>query len=84
MTVMKFHKIENNVPIPDVHSKSKYPWPEMEVGDSVFIKAEEGETPTRLNGIVSSSVRYYGRKTGRKFRTRVFSEENGIRVWRVE
>ena len=81
---MKIHKIENNVPIPDVHSRIKYPWPEMKVGDSVFIKAEKGETPTRLKAIARSSVNYYGSKTGKKFRTRVFSEENGIRVWRRE
>jgi len=81
---VKFHKIENNVPIHDVNSKSKYPWPEMAVGDSVFIEAEKGETPTRLAATVSSSVRYHGRKTGKKFRTRVFSKENGIRVWRVD
>ena len=81
---MKIHKIEKDVPIPDVHSIIKYPWPEMEVGDSVFIKAGKGETPTILKGIARSSANYYGRKTGKKFRTRVFSEENGIRAWRLE
>ena len=82
--MQKDNQRHNKVPIPDVHSISKYPWPEMEVGDSVFIEAEEGETPTRLNGIVSSSVRYYGRKTGKKFKTSILRNENGLRVWRVE
>ena len=40
---MKIGKIEKDVKIPEVHSKMKYPWPEMNVGDSVLIQAEKGE-----------------------------------------
>jgi len=80
---MKSQKIENNVPIPDVHSKIKYPWPEMEVGDSVFIEAEKGETPDTLKIKAGGSAAYYGRKTGKKFKTAFLRKENGIRVWRV-
>ncbi len=39
---MKIYEIEQNVAIPEVHSKIKYPWPDMEVGESVLIQAEKG------------------------------------------
>ena len=81
---MNIRKIEKDVPIPEVHSKIKYPWPEMEVGDSVFIKAEKGETPTKLKRRAGASARYYGNRTGKKFKTRILRKENGIRVWQVE
>ena len=40
---MKIGKIEKKVEIPEVHSKFKYPWPDMEAGDSVLIEAEKGK-----------------------------------------
>ena len=56
----------------------------MEVGDSVFIEADKGETPDELKRKAGSNARYYGIKTGKKFKNRILREENGIRVWRVE
>jgi hypothetical protein len=81
---MKIGKIEKGVKIPEVHSKQKYPWPAMEVGDSVLIKADEGQTLFTLKRKVGPSARYYGQKTGKNFKTLVDNENNGIRVWRVE
>jgi len=40
---MKIGKMENHVPIPEVHSKIKFPWSEMEVGDSVLVRLGSGE-----------------------------------------
>ena len=40
---MEIGKIEKEVKIPTVHSAIKFPWPDMEVGESVFIAADKGE-----------------------------------------
>jgi hypothetical protein len=81
---MKVGTIEKNVPFPEVHSKFRFPWAEMEVGDSVFIKAGKAETIEMLKRIVKGSSRYYGVKTGKKYRTLINRQERGVRVWRVD
>ena len=80
---MKVGKIEKGVPFPEVHSKFKFPWPEMEVGDSVLIKTGKVETVDLLKRKVKGSARYYGVKTGKKFRSLINREEDGVRVWRI-
>ncbi len=81
---MKIGKIEKKVEIPAVHSKHKYPWPDMQVGDSVFIKADKGKDLYNLKRKVGPSARYYGDVTGKKFKTLMIREDNGVRVWRIE
>ena len=80
---MIIHEIEKGVDIPTVHSRYKYPWEEMEINDSVFIVAENGETLDRLKRRVGPSARYYGKVSGKKFKTLLMREEHGVRVWRV-
>lgn len=80
---MKIGKIEKNVEIPVVHSRVKYPWDKMEVGDSVLIQAEENQSLFNLKRIVGPSARYYGQRTGKEFKTLMAHEENGVRVWRI-
>ncbi len=81
---MKIGKIEKNVEIPEVHSKVNYPWPDMKVGESVLIEADEEEKLYNLKRKVGPSARYYGEKTGKKFKTLLEREKNGVRVWRLE
>ena len=81
---MKIGKIEKNVPVPEVHSKISFPWPEMEVGDSVLVRAGNGEAVEELKRKVKGSARYYGVRTNKRFRSLLSREENGVRVWRVE
>ena len=81
---MKIGKIENNVPIPQVRSKFNFPWPDMEVGDSLLVKAGKTETVDTLKGKIKGSARYFGEKTGKKFRSLIDREERGVRVWRTE
>ena len=81
---MKIGAIEKGVQIPEVHSKQKYPWPEMEVEDSILVQVEKGQSLFDLKRVVGPSARYYGEKTGKKFKTLMIREENGVRVWRVE
>jgi len=80
---MKINKIEKDVKIPVVHSRYKYPWEDMEVGDSVFIEAEDGESLFNLKRRVGPAALYYGNVTGKKFKTMLVREENGVRTWRV-
>ncbi len=81
---MIVNKIEKNVSIPKVHSKHKYPWDEMDVNDSVFIKAGQGESLYKLKRTVGPAARYYADVTGKKFKTLLMREDQGIRVWRIE
>ncbi len=81
---MKIGKIEKEVKIPEVHSKIKYPWPEMKVNDSVLIQAEKGEKLYNLKRRVGPAARYYGEKTGKTFKTLIDHPDGGVRVWRVK
>jgi len=81
---MKVGKIQKNVPFPEVHTKFRFPWPEMEVGDSVLVKPEDTETLEILKRKAKGSARYYGVKTGKVFRSLIDHEQNGVRVWRVD
>jgi hypothetical protein len=80
---MKIRNVETNVSIPEVRSKIKYPWPDMEVGDSVLIQAEEGEAIAEFRRSVVSSAQYYGNKTGKKFKVLFDHDTKSFRVWRI-
>ena len=81
---MRIGKIEKNVKVPTVHSRFKFPWAEMKVGDSVFIETENGQTLFALKRKVGPSARYYGNVAGKKFKTLMARDKNGVRVWRLE
>jgi len=81
---MKIGMIEKDVSFPEVHSKFNFPWPEMDVGDSVFIKAGKTETVEMLKRKVKGSARYYGVKSDKRFSALVNREKDGVRVWRIE
>ena len=81
---MKIGDIEKGVTVPEVHSRIKYPWPEMNVGDSVLFEAEKGEKLYNLKRKIGPSARYYGIKTGKQFKSLLDHDANGVRVWRVK
>jgi hypothetical protein len=56
----------------------------MEVGDSVLVRIGNGEEIDTLRRQVKGSARYYGVKTGKRFRSLVSRKDDGVRVWRVE
>ena len=67
-------QIEKNIPLPgDKLPHAKYPWDEMEVGDSFFANAE----PSSLR----SCARYQAGKKGHRYTIR--KEGEGTRVWRT-
>lgn len=71
------YEIEKDVPLPSRNStgRSRYPWAEMEVGDSFF--AADG-----VRSRVAAAAQNHRRRYGRRFAVRV--EGDGVRVWRIE
>lgn len=75
--------IDKNVPIPKqirsgTPSNAKYPWREMDVGDSIFMKLPEAENMSAAARFFAYSNKEYG------FTSRTVTENGvkGIRVWR--
>jgi len=81
-------EVENGIEIPAPKRgrgrPPKYPWAEMEIGDSFFVEAQEGRSIENQQRSLSASGRSYGvrKHVGMKFRTRTV--EGGVRVWRIE
>jgi hypothetical protein len=72
-------KIEQGIEIPPRRSGAlKYPFDQMNVGDSFFIPEDSSVKPAN----VSNSAQAYGKQTGRKFTVR--RVEGGYRCWRTE
>ena len=85
---MSEFKVEKGVPVPPivrkgVTHKTKYPWREMEVGDSFFVPCRDGRDVRGMQRSFSGKKRaaHYGIRT----KTRQSTENGvlGIRVWRV-
>lgn len=72
--------IEKGIPAPEsaLKGRTKYPWPKMDIGDSVFFEGEPGGT--QCNASKASIM--YGKRTGKKFASR--SIDGGVRIWRIE
>lgn len=79
---MENFKIQKGIPIPVRQGRKKYPFREIEVGDSVLFKNYSKERMT----FISNSGRAFAAKSGDcthyKFLTR--KEGNNIRIWRVK
>lgn len=79
-------KIDKNIPIYEGNrgKKRKYPFSEMEIGDSFAIPCDEMKECHRIQcTIVSSSYRNKKVK-GRMFTTRVSLANKEVRCWRIE
>ena len=70
------YEVEKGIEIPG-GGKKKYPWDEMEVGDSFFIPGL-GEVPRNI----ASSAPTHRKKRGEKYTTR--KVEGGYRIWRTK
>lgn len=69
--------VESGIPLPNkghVGAAPKYPWAEMKVGDSFFVKG----TTTRA---FSAQVARRARMDGHKYSVRTV--DGGVRVWRI-
>jgi hypothetical protein len=74
-------KVEKGIPIPssEVGRPSVYPWADMDVGSSFFVKK------ISLNSM-SAAARRRGQSHNEKYTARTVTENGikGVRVWRVE
>ena len=68
-------KIEKGLPRPVMRERRRYPYREMELGDSFWV-AEIG-----LQVMMNTNYRW-GKRLGRRFVAR--AEGGGVRVWRIE
>ena len=77
--------IESGVEMPQKHAKvglRKYPFRDLEVGDSFLVGVPEGKTPRAVQTAVAASWHRYSKTSGRKFSSRVMKE--GVRCWRTK
>lgn len=75
-------QIEKGVPVPkNITRKSKYPFREMEVGDSFFIK--DNIDVKRAQQKISAVAHMFCKKNPLyKFKTQAF--DSGVRIWRTK
>ena len=75
-------KIETGVPIPDKTTrKSKYPFRDMEVGNSFFVN--EKEDVNKMQQKISAAASMFCKKNpAYKFKTQAF--DAGVRLWRIQ
>lgn len=75
-------KIAKKIPIPSTGSgrpRSKYKFELLkEIGDSFFVEGAKGKHS------VYSSLASYNRKSTEPISITIRSEDNGIRVWRIQ
>jgi len=73
MKMQSAYVIEKNIPLPkDKRRPSRYPWAELQAGDSVLIAP--------FHARVYRAASLYAKRNGLKFICR--TEGDGIRVWR--
>ena len=68
-------KIETDIPVPVSTRSRKYPFMDMQVGESIWFDEQ-------VNGRAYRSALSTGTRHGRKFVAR--KEDSGIRIWRSE
>ncbi len=76
------YEIEKGIPIPNQYrggTKRKYPFNDMEVGDSFLVLCSKKRSKN-----VSASLKGSTRRTkDMSFITRYISTEGGVRIWRI-
>lgn len=79
---MSEFKIEKSVPVPAslAGRRAKYPWRDMDVGDSFFVPLNGEQRLTDLRSQVSRAAYSAFGKGGSATR----QEGNGVRVWRIK
>jgi hypothetical protein len=81
-------KIEKGIPIPARTGAkgprgSKYPFADMEVGDSFALPVGEKETSKAVRARVASSFKRWARNTGATTKVKTFNEATGVRIFLV-
>lgn len=88
---MSEFKIEKGIPMPAKvrtggrhagYGRQRYPFPDMEIGDSFFVASSESLSQWQLSGRLGDAASSYARRRpGLTFTTRY--EASGVRVWRI-
>ena len=81
---MIIHNIRKDIPIPKFRERRECPWPEMEVEESVLIKAEEDDDLENFRQKISGHLLNYKFLADKNFKTTLDRENNGVLVWRTE
>ena len=68
------YEIDKNVPLPPFTRGARFPYEQLEVGDSFYVEGG------KLSSICNSNYRV-GKRLQAKFTAR--QEDSGVRVWRV-
>ena len=79
------YKIETGIDLPSPVSapgKPKYPWREMQMGDSFFVPLANGDAIERLRNRMANSARYAWKSGHGEFTTRTI--DGGVRVWKTK
>ena len=75
-------EIEKEIPIPPLRREDrKYPFADMDVGDSFFIRFSVEARKKNQSKIGAAIGGYSRRNSGKKFSARCV--DGGIRVWRI-
>ena len=77
---MKF-KIEKNIPVPRKTTCLKYPFREMNVGDSFIIYEDYTRTKMQMAG---NAARNFCKKAGLNIKFCVSKENNKVRIFRLK
>lgn len=78
-------KIEKGKPVPERSIRAKYPFDQMEVGDSIFVQLRgEKDNLMKLQTSVNGNSRDWAlrKKNDHKFVTK--QEGKGVRIWRIK
>jgi hypothetical protein len=71
------YQVDRNIPIPSLKRGHKYPWRQMQVGDSFLVRNR------RDSDRAVRSARQYADYYQITFRTAIRTVTGGIRVWRT-
>lgn len=72
------YELEDDVPLPPKAAQERYPWSQMEVGQSFMVESDDPKKAMeRVRGAASNRAR----KHGETFALRTV--EGGVRVWRI-
>lgn len=71
--------IEKGIPLPEKHVRWKYPFDQMEIGDSFFVANKD---TTQMSALCKRAAK----RLGRRFVTAKAEsgDDTGCRVWRME
>ncbi len=83
---MSEFKVESGIDVPPLTHETKYPWSEMQPGDSFFIPSQGKKNQRSVQTSAIATAKRWGVKnSGETFISRTVEEngESGVRIWRV-